>query len=183
MRYEELSQDELEEVVVALEDEIEKREQTAKRIKADFENYKKQESERKQRWKTRAQKELAQDLIQVLDNLERAIMSANNENSTLLKGVEMVADELYNLLAKHGLERISADGDTFNPRIHTAVDTTPHDEDNVVVETRRDGYMYDGDVIREAEVVVGKHNDTENEHTTTEPSTGEQEVGDTTRNS
>ncbi len=163
--YEDLSREELVEVVVELEDQLGRMEQTAKKVKADFENYKKEQPERKHRWRERAQKDLAQELIQVLDNLERAIMSADGENTTLLQGVEMVADELYNTLAERGLQRIHPDGDTFDPRIHTAVDTTHHEQDNIVVETRRKGYMYNDNVIREAEVVVGKNNDTGNEHT------------------
>lgn len=171
--YEDLSREELIEVIVELEDQLDEMEQTAKKVKADFENYKREQPERKQRWQERAQKNLAQDLIQVLDNLERAIMSADAENTTLLTGVEMVADELYNTLAERGLQQIDPDGDTFDPRIHTAVDTTHHERDDIIVETRRKGYMYQDDVIREAEVVVGKNNSNENGDTGNGSSTAE----------
>lgn len=160
MGYEDLSRAELEEVTAQLEEELERMEDRAKKIKADFTNYKKQEQNRRQQWKQEAEKELARDLIGVLDNLERAIMSADSEDSTLLKGVEMVADELFNTLQARGLERITAEEAEFDPRIHSAVDTRPHDEDNVVLETRRHGYRYQDDVLREAEVVVGKAQDT-----------------------
>lgn len=162
MTYGELSREELAEVVSQLEDELEQKEQelaeletTAKRVKADFENYKKKQDERKQRWRKKAEKDLAKDLIRVLDNLERAMMSAN-EDSNLLKGVEMVADELFNTLKERGLERITPDGDIFDPRIHNAVATQPADEENKVLETQRPGYLYGDDVLREAAVVVGK---------------------------
>jgi molecular chaperone GrpE len=159
MGYEDLSRDELAEVTVELENELARMEERAMAIKADFENYKKQEQDRRDQWKQEAEKDLARDLIGVLDNLERAIMSADSDGSTLLKGVEMVADELFNTLQERGMERITAEEAEFNPRIHSAVDTQPHDEDNVVLETRRHGYRYQDDVLREAEVVVGKAQD------------------------
>ncbi len=169
MGYDDLSRAELEEVTVQLEAELVQMEQHAKKIKADFENYKKEQPDRRQRWTQKAEKDLARDLIRVLDNLERAIMSAD-EDSTLLTGVEMVADELFNTLQERGLERITAEEAEFDPRVHSAVDTQPHAEDNVVVETRRHGYTYQDDVLREAEVVVGKAEDTAD--------TAEEAVGD-----
>lgn len=171
MAYEDLSRAELVEVVQALEDEIDYREETyddleqhAKKIKADFENYKAKQDERRDKWREEAQKELAEELIRVLDNLERAMMAAD-EDSQVVKGVEMVADELFNILKERGLERITAESDTFDPRIHNAVDTTPHEQDDIVVETRRPGYRYNGDVLREADVVVGKQDVAGDEHT------------------
>ncbi len=162
MDYSELSREELEEVVKALEEQIEILEEEkeniegkAKKVKADFENYKKREKDRKERWKDEAREELAHDLIAVLDNLERAITSAE-EDSSIVQGVKMVADQLYEALEKRGLQRIDAEGEEFDPKIHNAVETRDHDEENKILEMIRHGYMYNDKVLREAEVVVGK---------------------------
>ena len=163
MSYEDLTREQLikaltffEKEVEEKEKKIEKKEKTAKKIKADFENYKKDEEKRKKLWKKDAERKLAEELIEVMDNLERAIASAE-EDSTLLKGVKMVADQLYEKLEEKGLERINAEGEEFDPNLHKAIDTETHQEHNKIIEERRKGYLYDGKIIREAEVVVGKN--------------------------
>lgn len=162
MSYEELSREQLIEAVKQLENEVEKNEEEAdkwenkaKKIKADFENYKKKEDERKDKWKSQAQEKLAEDLIEVIDNLERAIASAKKD-SGIVKGVKMVADQLYETLEKKGLQRIDAEGEEFDPNMHKAVETVEHDENNKILEEKRKGYMFGEKVLREAEVVVGK---------------------------
>ncbi|PSH00417.1 MAG: nucleotide exchange factor GrpE, partial [Nanohaloarchaea archaeon SW_7_46_7] len=121
----------------------------------DFENYRKKEDERKERHKEQAREKLAQELISVMDNLERAIMSAD-EDSTLLQGVKMVSDQLYETLEKKGLQRIDAEGEEFDPNIHNAVETREHEEERKILEQKRPGYMYGEKVLRPAEVVVSE---------------------------
>ncbi|MFB6099831.1 MAG: nucleotide exchange factor GrpE [Candidatus Nanohalobium sp.] len=163
--YDELSREQLEEALKQMEEEKERLEEEkeeweskAKKVKADFENYKKNQDERKQKWQRRAEENLAEDMIEVLDNLERAILSADEENS-VVKGVKMVADQLYEELEKRGLEKIDAEGEEFDPRLHRAVDTREHEEEDKVLEQKRKGYMFDDKVLREAEVVVSEKND------------------------
>ena len=165
MNYEELSREQLVEALEQLEKEANELEEEkdewkerAKKIKADFENYKKEQEERKERWQRKAEEELAEELIEVMDNLERAIASAE-EDSSVLQGVKMVADQLYSKLQKRGLERIDAEGEEFDPELHKAVDTRGHEEENKILEQKRKGYMFDEKVLREAEVVVGKNSD------------------------
>ncbi len=163
MNYEELSQEELiealetlEKEALELEQERDEWEEKAKKARADFENYKKEEDERKQRWEKNAQEKLAEDMIEIMDNLERAIASAD-ENSGVVQGVKMVADQLFEELRKRGLEKIDAEGEEFDPELHKAVDTEEHEKDNHVLEQKRKGYMFDEKVLREAEVIVGKN--------------------------
>lgn len=160
--YDDLSRDQLEEALKEIEEELAEKEskrkeweEKAKKIKADFENYKKKQDERKEKWQRRAEEKLAEDMIQIMDNLERAILSAE-EDSTLVKGVKMVSDQLYEELEKRGLEKIDAEGEEFDPRLHKAVDTKEHEEDRKVLEQKRKGYMFDGKTLREAEVVVSE---------------------------
>jgi molecular chaperone GrpE len=160
--YEDLSREQLEEALKQIEEELEETQQekqgweeNAKKVKADFENYKKKQGDRKEKWQQRAEEKLAEDLIQIMDNLERAILSADEENS-VVKGVKMVADQLYEELEKRGLERIDAEGEEFDPNLHKAVETREHDEHRKVLEQKRKGYMFDDKVLREAEVVVSE---------------------------
>ncbi|MBY6293994.1 nucleotide exchange factor GrpE [Nanohaloarchaea archaeon H01] len=162
MDYEELSREQLIEALetfeqekTELEEEKSEWEDKAKKIKADFENYKKDQDERKHRWEKQAQEELAEDLIEVMDNLERAIASAD-EDSSVVQGVKMVADQLYQELKKRGLEKIEAEGEEFDPEMHKAVETREHEEERKVLEQKRKGYMFDEKVLREAEVVVSE---------------------------
>jgi molecular chaperone GrpE len=163
--YENLSREQLEEALREVEEELQETqkekedwESKAKKFKADFENYKKKQDERKEKWQSKSEEKLAEDMIQVIDNLERAILSAE-EDSTLLKGVKMVADQLYEELEKRGLQRIYAEGEEFDPKLHKAVDTREHEEDRKVLEQKRRGYMFDDKVLREAEVVVGENSE------------------------
>lgn len=164
MNYENLSREELIEALeemekraIEAEQEAEEWEEKAKKAKADFENYRKNEDERKERHQDQAREKLAEDLISVMDNLERAIMSAD-EDSTLLKGVKMVSDQLYDTLEKKGLQRIDAEGEEFDPNIHNAVETREHEEERQVLEQKRPGYMYGEKILRPAEVVVSQSN-------------------------
>ena len=159
MDYEELSEEKKIEALKQLEEELDEAqnkalewEEKAKKIKADFENYKKNQDERKEKWQHQAKESLAEEMIEVIDNLERAIVSAD-EDSALLQGVKMVADQLYDKLKREGLERIDAEGEEFDPNLHKAVEKK--EDGKKVIEEKRKGYMFGENVLREAEVVVG----------------------------
>lgn len=163
MSYEELSREQLEEALRKfeeetreLEEERDEWEEKAKKFKADFENYKDKQDERRQRWQRKAEESLAEDLLEVIDNLELAIETAD-EDSAVVKGVEMVRDQIHEKLEKRGLERIEAEGKEFDPKHHKAVETEEHDEHNVVVKEKRGGYVFNDKVLRPSEVVVGKN--------------------------
>ncbi len=159
MTYSQLSEEQLIQALKQLEIELDRTqkeasewEQKAKKAKADFENYKKDEEKRKKASQHEAKKNLAEDLIEVIDNLERAILSAN-EDSALLQGVKMVADQLYEKLEKEGLQRIDAEGEEFDPNLHKAVEKKS--DGKKVLKEKRKGYMFGNKVLRESEVVVG----------------------------
>ncbi|MFB6144248.1 MAG: nucleotide exchange factor GrpE, partial [Candidatus Nanohaloarchaea archaeon] len=120
---------------------------------------KKKQDERKQRWKRQAQQELAEELITVIDNLERAILTAD-EDSSLVSGVKMVNDQLLETLEKRGLERIDAEGEEFDPELHNAVETREHEEERKVLEQKKPGYRHHEKVLRPAEVVVSEAKET-----------------------
>jgi len=161
MSYEELSREQLVEALEEMEENFEQErserkrfEELAKKTKADFENFKKKQDERKERWQEKAKEELAEDLIEVIDNLERALMAADEETA-VVKGVEMVNEQLYDTLNSEGLKIIEI-GEEFNPEVHKAVETREHEEHEpkTILEEKRKGYRFGEKVLRPAEVVV-----------------------------
>ncbi len=103
---------------------------------------------------------LVQELLPVLDNLERTV-SALREGASpdkLLKAIKTIEKQLRRALAKADVERIKALGEKFDPEIHEALATTiseKHEEDTVAVEIEP-GYKMRGRVIRPAKVHVTK---------------------------
>lgn len=103
---------------------------------------------------------LLRDILPTLDDLERAIGHAGASGAArgegLVAGVEMVHKALVSALEKHGLRRVSALGQPFDPSLHEAVGTAedPDAEPNTVIAEHRPGYMLGDRLLRPAMVVV-----------------------------
>ena len=110
----------------------------------------------------RGRREILADLLEVVDNLDRAIDAARKPGAStdaLLEGVEMVRRQFLAKLESFGVKRIDSEGQRFDPAIHEAVATVPApsaDHDDVVVGVVRHGYRIGDDVLRPAAVAVGK---------------------------
>jgi molecular chaperone GrpE len=109
----------------------------------------------------RGRREILADLLDVVDNLDRAIESARQATSpeALLQGVEMVRRQFLAKLEALGVKRIDIDGAVFDPLLHEAVSTVPAaspDQDGRVVGVVRHGYRIGDDVLRPAAVAVAK---------------------------
>lgn len=98
------------------------------------------------------------DVLQVRDNLIRAIEAAStsSEAEGLREGVAMVAKQLDDVLAKHGVEVIPAEGEVFDPNVHEAISQMPNPEidEGKVAHVAVTGFRMHGRVIRPAQVVV-----------------------------
>jgi molecular chaperone GrpE len=109
----------------------------------------------------RGRREILADLLEVVDNLDRAIDSARQAGSAdvLLQGVEMVRRQFLSKLEGFGVKRIAVEGQPFDPVKHEAVTTVPAatpDDDGRVVGVIRHGYIVGDDVLRPASVAVAK---------------------------
>jgi molecular chaperone GrpE len=109
----------------------------------------------------RARREILSDLLEVVDNLDRAIDAAGKATSTdaVLQGVEMVRRQFLAKLEALGVRRIASEGAHFDPLKHEAVTTVPAagpDDDDRVVGVIRHGYTIGDDVLRPASVAVSK---------------------------
>jgi molecular chaperone GrpE len=131
----------------------------ARRTKADFENYRKRVAKENSEALARGKADLARQLLPALDNLERALASADaSGQEALVKGVAMVRDELHNRLQSAGVEAFDPTGEKFDPQLHEALSTLPSEdtESGVVLETLEKGYRLNGQVLRAAKVVVSQ---------------------------
>lgn len=129
------------------------------RARAELENFRKRMRREQEEQLRFANWNLLRDLLEVLDNLTRAIQAAESPSAntaSLLQGVRMVADQLQSVLAKYHCRRIAAKGEPFNPEIHSAVGQVPTTEypPGTVVNVTREGYFLHERVLRPAEVVV-----------------------------
>jgi molecular chaperone GrpE len=102
-----------------------------------------------------------EQLLPVLDNLERCITSTRHQeqDTALLEGVRLVQLQFLRVLADFGLERVSAVGERFDPTKHDALAVVPTEdpnEDGVVVAEIEPAYKLGERVIRPAKVEVGR---------------------------
>jgi molecular chaperone GrpE (heat shock protein) len=100
-----------------------------------------------------------EELLPVLDNLERTIAAAGESPSPLVDGIRLVHGQFLNALRKFGLERVSALGERFDPRRHDAMAVVPVSDahqDGMVVSEIEPAYVVGDRVIRPARVQVGR---------------------------
>lgn len=127
---------------------------------AELENFKKRTARERGEAIRYANENLMRDLLPVLDNLERAVDHAKGgENGKpLVEGVEMVLKSFLDVLSKHGVTQISAQGESFDPERHEAiaqVESEAH-EPNTVIEEHHKGYYLLDRLLRPSLVSVAK---------------------------
>jgi len=128
------------------------------RLQADFDNYKKRQEKKQKEFIEFANERLINNLLSVLDNLERALDSTKNEKDTkaIKEGINNTLKEFRNILNKEGVKPMQSIGHRFDPYKHEAVmriETDKHSEDTVTEEFRK-GYYIRSKVLRPAMVKV-----------------------------
>lgn len=128
------------------------------RARAEFENYRRRTMREGASQRDAGKAELAEGLLDVLDDLDRTLEAADaSADESLARGVQLVAEKLVGALRAAGLERIDRTGVAFDPNHHEAVQQTEADEPReqpVVAEVLRPGYVLGERVLRAAMVVV-----------------------------
>jgi molecular chaperone GrpE len=147
----------LEERLALLEHERDELIGDLKRVAADFDNYRKRALRDQEALVARAHERLVKELLPVVDDLERALVAAEeHEEAKLEEGVRLVHRELRDALAKEGLVEIDTDGE-FDPHVHEALLTQPSDEgDGAILQVIQKGYRLGDRVLRPARVVVSQ---------------------------
>ncbi len=127
------------------------------RAQADFMNYQKRAKAQADADRVYLIKPLALDILDALDNFDRAIESARKGGAqAIADGLLMVEKQFVAALGKHGVEPIKAIGQPFDPNFHEAIMQQPdalHPEGTVVLELAR-GYKLGERVIRPSKVAV-----------------------------
>jgi molecular chaperone GrpE len=126
----------------------------AQRIQADFENYRKRAAREAAAAGERAKSGLVRELLPIVDNLERALTSAEDGEQHLAEGVRLVHSELIAVLERNGIQQFDPAGDRFDPTEHEALSVRNDGEPGVVLEVVERGYRANGTVLRPARVVV-----------------------------
>jgi len=136
-----------EEAVVALIAERDEYLDTLQRLKAEFANARRRSDERAAAQRSQAAVDLVEKLLPILDSCDAALSQGVDE-------VKPISDALFEVLAAGGLERVDPNGESFDPQLHEAVIHEAGDGDQIVVETLRPGYSWNGKVVRAAMVKV-----------------------------
>jgi molecular chaperone GrpE len=128
------------------------------RLKAEFENYRKRVQRDNEALVLRAGEGVIESLLPVVDNMQRALESAErHEEGQLIKGVELVSGQLRAVLEGHGLDEVPAEpGLPFDPNVHEAVvaqDSDDYDE-GMITTVLEPGYLLHGRLLRPARVIV-----------------------------
>ena len=126
---------------------------------AEFENFKKRSTKERIELIQTAGKEVIVDMLEVLDDCERAEKQMNTLDDTAKEGVMLVFNKLKSLLTAKGLKPMESINKEFNPDIHEAITEIPaptEEQKGKVIDEIQKGYYLNDKIIRYAKVVVGK---------------------------
>jgi molecular chaperone GrpE len=128
------------------------------RVQADFDNFRRRTQKEKEELAQYATSKLVTELLPVLDNFERALVTApgNAESEAFTKGINMIFRQLEGVLKSEGLAAMETVGQPFNPEYHQAimqVESEEHEE-GIVTEEVQKGYLLKDKVLRPAMVKV-----------------------------
>ncbi|NQZ94507.1 MAG: nucleotide exchange factor GrpE [Moritella sp.] len=154
--------------IAALEAELEKATASAAefkdmalRAKADADNIRRRAAIDVDKAKKFALEKFANELLPVIDNMERGLLHVDKSNETLLpliEGIELTAKSLEAALEKFGVKSVNPEGEKFNPELHQAMSMIESTdvEPNTVISVMQKGYELNGRLIRPAMVMISK---------------------------
>lgn len=137
---------------------IEQLERRVADVTAEFDQARTRMRRDMQREVERSTRAVLAELLDVVDNLDRAIAAAGADESPLLVGVRLVRDQFLSKLEAFGVVRLAVLGDSFDATRHEAIATAPVDDpalDGRIVAVVKEGYAMRDDLLRPASVVVG----------------------------
>lgn len=146
------------EAVEKLEAELQEARDQSLRLQAELENFRKRLYRDMEQQLKFASLPLASDLLEIVDNLHRAIQSSegSSDGQSLLLGVRMVYQQFLNVLTKHHCQPIASLGEAFDPNLHQAISQAPSADipaGHVSLEAAT-GYRMHDRVIRPSQVIV-----------------------------
>ncbi len=151
----------LEAALLASEQRVKEQQDTVLRAKAEVENMRRRSEQEVDKARKYALSRFVEELLPVIDNLERAIQAADDANEAIkpiIEGVELTHKTFIGTVEKFGLKEINPEGEAFNPEFHQAmsIQESPDHESNTVMFVMQKGYELNGRVVRPAMVMVAK---------------------------
>ena len=130
------------------------------RVGADYANFQKRVPKQIADTVAYEKEKIIKTLLPALDNLEHTLQNAHSAEDVdvLIKGIQIVYDQVLDTLKSHGVEQIKAAGEKFEPALHEAMMQRyeAEEEENIVLEEFQKGYKLNGRVVRPSKVVVNK---------------------------
>jgi len=164
---EEMTKQELLRKLKDTEEEAQKNYDLYMRTYAEIENVKKRGIREKEELSKYANESLIKEILPVIDNLQKAISHAQNDESPsgLVEGLELTLGGLITALEKAGLKEVEAEGKPFDPNFHEAISQQRDDKvaPGLVINEFQKGYLLNGRLIRPARVVVSQGDDNKRE--------------------
>jgi len=129
------------------------------RLQAEFDNYRKRAAKENADFRDYAIADAARSLLPVIDSFSLALKNSSAKPEDLRKGVELIHKQLQDVLQKLNVQRISSQGEPFDPNVHEAIEVVESNEvpDHHVLEELQPGYRIKGRLLRPAMVRVAKH--------------------------
>jgi molecular chaperone GrpE len=131
------------------------------RLLAEFDNYRKRTRAEMERQAEARKTRFVADLLEVVDNFERALAAANDSDATLAQGMQAIDRQLRDLLAANAITPFEALGKPFDPHCHEALGVmdAPSFPPDTVCAVIRNGWMQGDQVLRPACVMVSREPD------------------------
>ena len=150
--------EQLEEQIRLKDDELLKQKDTFLREKAELDNFKKRLTKEKEDFVQFANERLLKEVIQIEDNMERAMTASNTTLESLQEGVEMIQKQFATFLKNQKVKPIEALGKPFDPNLHEVLNQQESEEheENTVIQEYSKGYTLNGRILRSAKVVIAK---------------------------
>ena len=139
-----------------LQKQIDEKDDKYKRLQAEYSNYMRRTQQEKETIGLFANEKIINELLPVLDSMERAIDACTDKEDDMYKGIELVHKQLIGCLQKFGVEEIEALNEEFNPHLHLAVmqENVEDVEPNKVIMVMQKGYKLKTKVLRPVMVKV-----------------------------
>ncbi len=132
----------------------------ARHVQADFDNYRKRTEKDNAEYRKFATSSLVSELLNISDDLAKALETAPEEDSTFVSGIKAIRGNLVKILENQGVTEVPVDKG-FDPNMHEALMVVEGDEDDKVAQVYQKGYMMNGRVLRTAKVVVTRKKEQE----------------------
>lgn len=157
-----ISAEALQAQVVELTQELQNTKEASLRALAEAQNARRRADQDVEKAHKYGQEKLINDLLPVVDNLERALASmdaADEAMSATIEGINLTLKSFLDALARHQVAVVNPEGAPFDPQLHEAVSVVPNAdvEPNTVLNVFQKGYTLHGRLIRPAIVVVSKN--------------------------